>query len=180
MLSLNHSASHLSRTMASEDDTNTQQNTKEEKPNVQTMQIIVRAQVKRSSHVGVVSCHREGIRMTWVAQDGSELQFKIKRTTPLMKVTLSRSCYVMHVFTFDTPGMNVFNMCTFCCAIPVNCYSILWQQVFVAYCSRKGLTLEDCRFVADGNLLTAKGNEVTPEEVYSSQISATNGNSPVI
>lgn len=45
---------------------------------------------------------------------------------------------------------------------------ILWQQVFVAYCSRKGLTLEDCRFVADGNLLTAKGNEVTPEEVYSS------------
>lgn len=47
---------------------------------------------------------------------------------------------------------------------------ILWQQVFVAYCSRKGLTLEDCRFVADGNLLTAKGNEVTPEEVYSSRI----------
>ena len=105
----------------------------------------------------------------WAVQDGSELQFKIKRTTPLMKVIVSRSCYVRRFPTLDTPAMDVFNMLSTTLDAAASFMSTvahtLCHQVFVAYCQRKGLTLEDCRFVADGNLLTAKGPEVTPEEV---------------
>lgn len=87
--------------MASKDDANTQQNAKEEKPDVQTLQIKVRAQVRESftlNVVGVSLLLREvpivfeasrSVTMWLALQDGSELQFKIKKTTPLIKATLS-------------------------------------------------------------------------------------------
>ena len=86
--------------MASED-ANTQQNAKEEKPDVQTLQIKVRAQVRESFTLNVVGVSlllrqvpiffeaSRSVTMWLALQDGSELQFKIKKTTPLIKVTPS-------------------------------------------------------------------------------------------
>ena len=96
----------LQRSMTSEDDANTQQNAKEEKPDVQTLQIKVRAQVRESFTLNVVGVSlplREvpiffeasrSVTMWLALQDGSELQFKIKKTTPLIKVT--PSAQVLH------------------------------------------------------------------------------------
>lgn len=94
------------------DDEQTQQNTKEEKPDVQQLTIVVKA------------------------QDGSELQFKIRPNTPL-------------------------------------------QKVFGAYATRKSLELKDCKFLADGNILTgdmtAEGAELEDGDIIDMMVTQIGG-----
>ena len=137
------------------DDAKTQQNTKEEKPDVQNLQIIVKAQV-RSVNLWPLLLYQSDVCCT--------------RPTPVRnspgacigRFGTAVSDKTQHPFA---KGATLFTECELRkhgLLTVKSCESCTFMQVFNAYAQKKSLQLADCKFVCDGNILN--GTQ-TAEEV---------------
>ena len=87
-----------------------------------------------------------------LAQDGSELQFRIRHNTPLQKVRPHTNQLIVDCDLHTHESFSEL---------------VLHLQVCNAYAQKRSLQLSDCKFVCDGNILN--GTQ-TAEEVGSKML----------